>query len=75
MLPMSEDWYSNIGIANSYTQAKEDVRKVVQLLQNLGFVLSLEKYQLKLTHEFTHLGLLFITQNMTLSLPWTRSWQ
>ena len=56
-------------LGNSYTQVKEDGQRVVQLLQRLGFVLSLEKCQLEPTQEFTHLGLLFSTQNMTLSLP------
>ena len=36
-------------LANSYTQAKEDGQRVVQLLQKLGFVLSLEKCQVELT--------------------------
>ena len=56
--------------ANSYTQAKEDGQRVVWLLQKLGFVLSLEKCQLESTQEFTHLGLVFNTQNRTLSLSW-----
>ena len=55
-------------LASSYTQAKEGRQKVVQLLQKLGFVLSLEKCQLEPTQEFTHLGLVINTQNMTLSL-------
>ena len=55
-------------LAHSYTQAKEDGQKVVQLLQKLGFVLSLEKCQLEPNQEFTHLGLVFNTQNTTLSL-------
>ena len=40
-------------LANSYTQAKEDGQRVVQLLQKLGFVLSLEKCQLESNQEFT----------------------
>ena len=62
-------------LVNSYTQAKEDGQRVVQLLQRLGFILSLEKCQLEPTQEFTHLGLVFNTQNMTLSLLQVRSWQ
>ena len=62
--------YNALVLANYYTQAKEDGKRVVQLLQKLGFVLSLKKSQLEPTQEFTHLGLVFNTQNMTLSLPW-----
>ena len=46
-------------LANSYSQAKEDGQKVVQLLQRLGFVLSLETCQLESTQIFTHLDLVF----------------
>ena len=53
-------------LAHSYTQAKEDGRRVVHLLQRLGFVLRLEKCQLEPTEEFTHLCLVFNTQNMAL---------
>ena len=56
-------------LAIFYTQGKEDEQRVVQLLQRLVFVLSLEKCQLELTQEFTHSGLVFKTQNVTLSLP------
>ena len=56
-------------LATSYTEAKEDGQRVVQLLQRLGSVLSLEKCQLQPTQEFTYLGLVFNTQNMTLSPP------
>ena len=49
-------------LANSYTQAKEDGQRVVELLQILGFVLSLEKCQLEPTQEFTHLGLVLNTR-------------
>ena len=56
-------------LANSYTQAKEDGQRVVQLLQRLGFVLRWEKCQLEPTQEFTHLGFMFNTQNMSLLLP------
>ena len=51
----------------SYTQAKEDGQRVL-LLQRMGFMLSLTKCQLKPTQEFTHMGLVFNTQNITLSL-------
>ena len=56
-------------LANSFTQAKKDGQMVVQLLQKLGFVLSLEKCQLEPTQEFTHLGLVFNTHNMTVTSP------
>ena len=42
---------------------------MVQELQRLDFVLSLQMCQLEPTQEFTHLGLVFNTQDMTLSLP------
>ena len=41
-------------LANSYTQAKENEQKVVQLVQKLGFVMRLKKCQLEPTQEFTH---------------------
>ena len=44
-------------LPKSYTKVKEDG----QLLQRLGFVLSLEKFQLQPTQEFTHLSLVFNT--------------
>ena len=73
---MDEDGYNSflylcdaLVLANSYTHAKEDGQRVVQLLQRVGFVLSLETCHLEPTQEFTHLGLVFNTQNMTLSLP------
>ena len=50
-------------LANSYTVSKQDGQRVVQLLQRL----SLEKCQLESTQEFTHLSLVFNTQNMSLS--------
>ena len=56
-------------LANSYTKAKEDGQRLVQFLQRLGFVLSLEKCQLEPTQEFTLLCLVFNTQNITFSLP------
>ena len=55
-------------LVTSYTQAKADGQRVGQLLQRLGFVLSLEKCQSEPTQEFTHLGLVFNIKNMTLSL-------
>ena len=45
-----------------------DKQRVVQLLQRLGFMLSLEKCQLELTQEFTHLVLVFSIQNVTFSM-------
>ena len=56
-------------LANSYTLAKKDGQSVVQLLERLGFMLSLEKCQLEPTQEYTYLGLVFNTWNMTLSPP------
>ena len=56
-------------LANSYSQAKEDGQKVVQLLHRLGFMLILKKCQLEPTQECTHLGLVLNTQNITVSLP------
>ena len=74
--PISENGYITIFLylddalvlANSYFLSKVDGQRVVQLLQKLGFVLILEKCQLEPTQEFTHWGLVFNTQNMTLSL-------
>ena len=76
-LPISKDGYSKISLylddalvlANSYTKTKEDGQRATQLIQKLGFVLSPEKCQLEPTQEFTHFGLVFNIQNMTLSLP------
>ena len=56
-------------LADSYSQLKKDQWRVAQLLQRLESVLSLEKCQLEPTQKFTHLGLDFNTQDMTLSLP------
>ena len=44
-------------LASSCTQAKEDGKRLAQLLHRLGFVLSLKRCQLEPTQEFTHLGL------------------
>ena len=56
-------------LANFYTQVKEDGQRVVQLLLKLGFMLILEKCQLEPTQEFTHLGLVFNTNDRALSQP------
>ena len=64
--PMLKDGYNSflyldnaLVLVNSYTPVNEDGQRVVQLQQRLDFVLSLEMYQLKPTHKFTHLGLVF----------------
>ena len=77
---MSHDGNNNISIPGWCTSAikllhssQEDGLRVVQLLHKLGFVLSLEKYQLEPTQEFTHWDLVFNTQDMTFHFPRTSS--
>ena len=49
-------------LCNSFTQVKEDGQRVVRLLQDLDFMLSLKKSQLEPTLEFAHLGFVLYTQ-------------
>ena len=56
-------------LIESCMQARIDGQRVSSLLQRLGFVLSLEKYQFRPTQVFTQVGVPFDTREMTISLP------
>ena len=51
------------------TQANTTTSTAIHLLENLGFVINLTKFQLKPTQTLEFLGFIVDTKNMTLVLP------
>lgn len=56
-------------IGNDYESCAENVNKTLILLKNLGFVINMEKSNLKPTQSCQFLGFIFNSVSMTISLP------